>query len=157
MNEIFGHTWYEIGKHLLGNWNARTLIPACAFWLGGLLIWVLTHNWEAQLWQPLLDDILSYKSEPGKIEFIEGLFLTIGSILGLFLLAIFIIVLLAISIILMEWITPHLVSLVEGYWHPFLNPLRNLLVTCVKKKRDQMKTDCEKLVERRKKVELSAQ
>jgi hypothetical protein len=38
--------WEQVGKDLAGKWTARVLLPAFAFWGGGLLAYAWRHGWS---------------------------------------------------------------------------------------------------------------
>jgi hypothetical protein len=85
--------WEQVGEELAGQWTARTLAPAFAFWAGGLLAWIDRYGWErlAAWWAV---------HEPH-----EQAALLVGTLLGV-----------TFTAAVMERLPPDILRLVEGYW-----------------------------------------
>lgn len=41
---MFGDFWQKMVESIAGEWSARSLMPALAFWFGGAALWLLTGN-----------------------------------------------------------------------------------------------------------------
>lgn len=93
--------WEQMGEALAGQWAARVLAPAFAFWGGGLLAYAWRHGWGALLngW--------AARSAP------EQAALLVGALLGV-----------VFSALAMEWSQDGILRAAEGYWPGPLRPLR---------------------------------
>ena len=87
--------WDSLAEGLAGTWNARLLLPAFAFWGGGLLAWVWRSGWS---------DLQTFLNNTGEAL---GISLAVG-----------LLVLLGVSGWLVQQFTRTALRLAEGYWPP---------------------------------------
>jgi len=97
--------WERLGEGLAGEWNARTLTPAFAFWGGALLAYNQRYRWDG--FRQFLEHV-----EPA---------LGVALLVGLLFL-------LSVSTGLVQWLTLPVLRLIEGYWPWPLNGLRVRLI-----------------------------
>ena len=99
--------WEKLGEGLAGEWSARLLAPAFAFWGGGLMVWAMNAQggWE-RIGQFLRDTSIT----SGGALLIAGVFL------------------LAMSAGAAGWVSHSFLRWPEGYWPRILNWLEDRLV-----------------------------
>ena len=117
--------WEKLGEGLAGQWNARALTPAFAFWGGALLAWAYRHGWDK-----LIQLLQSLDAVAGAALLIAGVFL------------------LAVSIGLVHWLALPALRLAEGYWPRPLGWLGELLVRRVNRVYLKRRLELEKLAKK---------
>jgi hypothetical protein len=85
--------WKQVGEDLAGKWTARILLPAFAFWGGGLLAYAWRHGWDMPVnwWEARASH--------------EQVALLIGTL-----------IVVAFSAAVMERVQGTIIRLAEGYW-----------------------------------------
>jgi hypothetical protein len=97
--------WQRLGEGLAGEWSARTLTPAFAFWGGALLAYNQRYGWDG------------FRQFLNQVEPVLGVTILVGLLF-----------LLTVSTMLVQWLTLPLLRLIEGYW---LWPFRELRVRLI--------------------------
>lgn len=114
--------WEKLGEGLAGEWNARLLGPAFAFWGGGLMVWAMnTSDGWATISQFLKDASVT-----------SGVAMLVAGVL-----------LLSVSAGVVGWLSHSTLRWVEGYWPRVLSWLGDRLVRRVnenyRKDREELK------------------
>jgi hypothetical protein len=106
--------WKQVGKDLAGKWTARMLLPAFAFWGGGLLAYTWRHGWNAPMnwWEARASH--------------EQVALLIGAL-----------IVVAFSAAVMERLQGTIIRLAEGYWPWPLRWLRFRLARIWRRRMDR--------------------
>lgn len=105
----------SLGGKLGEQWVASLLTPAFAFWLGGVLAWIDRFSWG---------DLLQH-------------FTPLGEPLQLAVL-ISILLIITASGFAIQRFDLAILRFFEGYWHPWLNPIRNRLITQQQRQFDRL-------------------
>lgn len=99
----------SLGENIAKEWLSKLLLPALVFWLGGLLAVCSNPKFGWKIVEPFLGDGKNLATFP-----LNQL------ILGLLAIAISATIVQQLELTILRWL--------EGYWHPWLNPLRQWLV-----------------------------
>ncbi len=95
----------QLGGKLAERWAATALTPAFLFWAGGLGAWVWRHEWRS------VESWITGLSTAGKVV------LVVGGFAGLM-----------VSALAAQKLAARVLRLLEGYWHPSVEWLRQWLV-----------------------------
>lgn len=123
----------SLGGKLGEQWVASLLTPAFAFWLGGFLAWVDRFGWGD------LQQSFTQLVEPLQVAVLIGILLVItasGFAIQKFDLAI--------------------LRFFEGYWHPWLNPIRDRLIAQQQKACDRLDNRWQRLKHKQSQANFTA-
>ena len=104
----------NVGGKLAEKWVATLLTPAFIFWAGGTTAWLQRSDWK------LVSDWFTPKSTPATPQPLEPLHIAI-------LIAAF--ALIAASAFVVQRFDLPVLRFLEGYWPPWLRPLRRWLIS----------------------------
>ncbi len=113
--------WNKLTEELVSSWNVPKLIPALVFWVCSVAVWLTTHD-----------------SGSKRLIFLQSLLNSLP-VHTLLLVAVVGLVFLSVSSGIVEWITPTVIRLLEGYWWHGLDFLCDILTEGKKKKCNRKK------------------
>ena len=124
---MLGSFWDSVGGKLADRWFALSS-QALVFWAGGLLAWAAAHGGVPGLEAP--GHRLASYSGPGQVAVLVGALLLIGA-----------------SAIVVQRLSRPVLRLLEGYWPPPLEPLRDRLIGQSARRADTQRAEIRKLAE----------
>jgi len=123
----------SFGSKLGEQWIGSLLTPAFAFWLGGILAWIDRFGWD-NLQQPFTQLV-----EPLQIAVLIGVLLIVTT-----------------SGFAIQKLDLTILRFFEGYWHPWLNPIRHHFIAQQHRQSDRLNSQWQRLMDKRKQSSLTA-